>query len=114
MQKRTATSKRSFGQDLEDFVKFAKRLGAIDAKAVDSKNIVVKDWVKLKCQYGCGRFGKSLTCPPYSPTPEKMRQILANYSNAIVIRLPNESMAAHDLIAKLERHIFLSGYHATF
>ncbi|MGD0450477.1 MAG: DUF2284 domain-containing protein [Candidatus Bathyarchaeia archaeon] len=114
MQKKTATAKRSFEQDMEGFIKVAKRLGVLDAKAVDTKNIVVKDWVRLKCQYGCGGFGKSLTCPPYSPTPEKMRQILASYSNAILMKLPDESVATHDLVAKLERHIFLAGYHSAF
>ena len=30
------------------------------------------------------------------------------------MRVPDESAAAHDIIAKLERRVFLSGYHSAF
>jgi predicted metal-binding protein len=114
MKKSTEDNKGIFAQSLNDLVSVALSMGALDAKLVDVKDIVVRDWVRLKCQYGCGGFGKSLTCPPYSPSPEHMRQILSGYSSAILMRLPDESMATHDMIAKLERHIFLAGYYAAF
>jgi predicted metal-binding protein len=89
-------------------------MGALEAKEIDPKSIVVENWVRLKCRYGCGNYGKSLTCPPYSPTPEETKETLKEYSHAILMRLPDESMATHDMVAKLERHIFLDGYDSAF
>jgi predicted metal-binding protein len=108
------TSMKRMDKDLKQFARLAVEMGAVDAKAIDAKSIVVKDWVRLKCQYGCGNYGKSLTCPPYSPTPEQTKKTLKGYSHAILMMVPDESMATHDIIAKLERHAFLSGYHSAF
>jgi len=101
-------------QNLADLVDLALEKGALDAKIVDSKDIVVADWVRLKCQYGCGAYGKTLNCPPFSPTPEKMRQILSSYNRAILLRIPDESKATQEMIANLERSIFLKGYYRAF
>jgi predicted metal-binding protein len=114
MKKATETNQKIPNQNLSNLVNLALTMGALDAKLVDTKDIVVRDWVRLKCQYGCGAFGRSLTCPPYSPSPEQMRHILSSYSAAILLRLPDESMASHDLIAKLERSLFLEGYYSAF
>jgi predicted metal-binding protein len=111
---KAVTSRKHLDRDLKQFAELAVRMGAVDAKAIDPKSIVVKDWVRLKCQYGCGNYGKSLTCPPYSPTPEQTRKTLKDYSRAILMRVPDESTTSHDMIAKLERHVFLSGYHSAF
>jgi len=105
---------KHLNEDLKRFVALALEMGALEAKEIDPKSVVVRDWVRLKCQYGCGNYGRSLTCPPYSPTPEKTRQVLSGYSHAILMRLPDESTATHDMVAKLERHVFLNGYHSAF
>jgi predicted metal-binding protein len=107
-------SKTKPAGSLSNLVSLALSMGVLDAKLIDAKDIVVRDWVRLKCQYGCGRFGKSLTCPPYSPSPEQMKHVLSGYSTAILMRLPDESMATHDMIAKLERSAFLEGYYRAF
>lgn len=107
-------SRKRLDDNLKQFAELAVRMGAVDAKAIDPKSIVVKDWVRLKCQYGCANYAKSLTCPPYSPTPEQTRKALKDYSHAILMRVPDESTATHNMIAKLERHVFLSGYHSAF
>ena len=107
-------SKESLVRDLESLARFALEMGAVQARTIDPRSIVVRDWVRLKCQYGCGRFGRCLTCPPYSPTPERTRRILSGYSKAILIQVKDESIAAHDLVVKLERHAFLSGYYSAF
>jgi predicted metal-binding protein len=111
---RVLMSSKRLNEDAEDFVELAVRMGAVEAKAVDPKSIVVRDWVRLKCQYGCGNYGKSLTCPPFSPTPEQTRKALKGYSSAILMKVRDESISTHDMIAKLERHVFLSGYHSAF
>ena len=114
MKKATETNRRIPDQNLGSQVNLALKMGALDAKLINAKNIVVADWVRLKCQYGCGAYGKSLTCPPYSPTPQQMRQILSAYSTAILMRVADETTATQDMIANLERSIFLSGYYRAF
>jgi predicted metal-binding protein len=111
---RVLMSSKRLDEDLKQIAELAVQMGAVDAKPIDPKNIVVKDWVRLKCQYGCGNYGKSLTCPPFSPTPEQTRKVLKCYSRAILMKLSDESIETHDMIAKLERHVFLSGYHSAF
>ena len=112
MQRRDAISEEQFEKDLKHFTELALRMGAVEAKVIDAKNVITEDWVRLKCQYGCGNYGKALTCPPYSPTPQQTRQALKGYSHAILMTLPDESIMAHDIVAKLERHAFLEGYYS--
>jgi predicted metal-binding protein len=100
-------------EDLKRLCSIALELGAEEAKIIKAEDVVVADWVRLKCQYGCDGYGKSLTCPPYSPTPEQTRKILSCYKYAILVRFPPDS-DIHRAMAKLEREAFLSGYYSAF
>ncbi len=99
---------------LEDLCARALRLGASEAKAIRARDVYVRHWVRLKCQYGCGGFGERLTCPPYSPTPEEMRKVIDEYSSAILLRFRPDSARTHEVVAKLEKEAFLSGYYSAF
>jgi predicted metal-binding protein len=57
--------------------KQAFELGAEDAKIISVKKIVIEDSVVFKCQLGCEKYGKTLACPPYAPTPEEFRKIVS-------------------------------------
>ena len=65
--------------------KMAFRDGACVIIPIDPNDVVVGNWVRLKCQYGCPSYGKKLSCPPYSPTPEDTRKVLEEYSKAYLI-----------------------------
>lgn len=97
----------------EELCKRAVELGAEEAKLVKAEDVKVAEWVRLKCQYGCSGYGKRLTCPPYSPTPEQTRRILAEYKYAILARFTPKA-DVHQVMAKLEREAFLAGYYAAF
>ena len=91
--------------------------------------IVTAHWIRLKCQYGCKNYGRRLTCPPYTPTPEEMRKVLDEYVRAYLIKYegflgfdsypPKDlkvammklSLHVCDAVYDMERHAFLSGYH---
>lgn len=92
----------------------AVRFGAAEAKPIRPRNAFVRNWVRLKCQFGCGGYGKSRTCPPYSPTPDQMRKVLSEYSEAILMRFEPPEDNSHKVMAKLEREAFLSGHYAAF
>ncbi|RLE99338.1 MAG: hypothetical protein DRJ57_02465 [Thermoprotei archaeon] len=86
------------------------------------KEVVVRDWVRLKCKYGCGSYGKRLTCPPYSPTPEEMRRVLKEYEVGLLVKFgpsvieggAREGVNVHEVMFKLERAAFLRGYYPAF
>jgi len=107
-----AISEAKFEDDLKNFAKLAVEMGAVEAEVIDAKNVIVGDWVRLKCQFGCGNYGKGLTCPPYSPTPEQTKRVLNSYSRAILMKLPSESTVSRDMVANLERRVFLAGYYS--
>jgi predicted metal-binding protein len=50
MQGRDVVRDEQFEKDLKNFAKLAIRMGAVDAKVIDAKNVIVQDWVRLKCQ----------------------------------------------------------------
>ena len=57
--------------------------GAADAKKLDPHEVKTAEWVRLKCQFGCGGYGSCLTCPPNSPTPAQTRRLLTETADAV-------------------------------
>jgi len=106
-------------EDLKRLCRLGVKFGASEAKPIKAEDVVVSDWVRLKCQYGCDGYGKSLTCPPYSPTPEQFRNVLKGYERAILLKFSPKGHEGdwkdpHDVVVKLEREAFLSDYHSAF
>jgi predicted metal-binding protein len=108
--------------ELDNYPEKAKSLGVSRAEIIDTNNVVVGNWVRLKCQYGCGGYGLCLTCPPYSPTPEYTGRTIGEYSTGILIQVENVTFISRpktgprmsNIVADLEREIFLDGYHKAF
>jgi len=67
--------------------KEALKLGCTEAKVIPADQIVVEDRVRLRCMIGCPTYGKNLRCPPYTPSVDSFRNILNDYSVAMVIRI---------------------------
>jgi predicted metal-binding protein len=91
----------------------ALKLGAVEAKQIPAGSVVTACWVRLKCQYGCGGYGQSLTCPPHSPRPEETAALLKEYRRAVLIH-GKVHVDVTRVAVKLERHAFLDGYHKAF
>ena len=89
--------------------KLATASGMIDPKLIRVKDIVLGEWVRWKCKYGCPDYGMWLTCPPYSPTPTETRALLKEYKRALLFRMKPDKGKLKSL-AKLERAIFLEGH----
>ncbi|WP_066628869.1 DUF2284 domain-containing protein [Labilibacter marinus] len=100
-----------------------KDQGFIDYKWINTKDIEVAHWVRVKCQFGCSDFGLG-TCPPNTPDVEDCRKFFNEYKKAIVIRLnkkadrnnyPSDwSKEMTNNLLKLEREIFLANYPKVF
>lgn len=97
-------------------------LGADEATIIDPKNVVVAEWVRMKCQYGCGYYGKRHTCPPFAPAPEATRRLLSDYSKAVLLRIQlvgeeqylAKSAEIREIVSELERQVFIAGYPKAF
>ena len=110
-------------QPLKEYVRKAKVLGISQARSIKTETVVVGNWVRLKCQYGCGGHGACLTCPPYSPSPEYMKQTLSEYSRGLLLQLRDEDTGRkpagaasrlRKVALDLERDLFLDGYYKAF
>jgi len=109
-------AKKSASANLGHWVDAAVRLGAAEAKMISPGSVVTAPWVRLKCQFGCGGYGRRLTCPPYSPTPEQTRAVLDCYRVAVLVHCPGGGKwkSIKRIVVALEREIFLAGHYQAF
>jgi len=84
-------------------------------------DIVVAQWVRFKCQFGCNDYGKSGSCPPAVPSVEECRKMIYEYENAIILHFILQQQQTRDEkhklmseLLELEREIFLTGNYKTF
>jgi predicted metal-binding protein len=120
----------TMNKDLESLLSELKAVHE-DLRLIPTEMIVVSDWVRLKCRYGCENYGNHLGCPPFSPAPSETRAVLSAYRNAILVRFEakpdpkvSSKRASHALsnsvarmqktVADLERTAFLAGYYKAF
>jgi predicted metal-binding protein len=99
----------------------ALQAGALEAKIIPVGKVVAAEWVRLKCQFGCSGFGKRLCCPPRTPTPEQMRQVLSDYQRALIYSYtctPDDyvprRLRMQQLVPRIERAAFLDGHYKAF
>jgi predicted metal-binding protein len=76
-------------------------LGAIDSKIIRVNKIVIEDRVVLKCKLGCEKYGKTLACPPYAPSPEEFRKIISEYHYALFMKFKSQAEGDAELIKYL-------------
>ncbi len=103
---------KSRAAENREFARKATRLGALEAKVISPAEVETGAWVRWKCQFGCGGYGSSLMCPPYTFTPDQTRQMLDGYKRAILFEAPDTE--ATRIAAALERELFLAGHYRAF
>jgi len=95
-----------YQQDLKEF------------KWIDPKTVVVAQWVRVKCLFGCSDYGLG-ACPPNTPSVEECERFFKEYRSGLIIKLkavadkdnyPSDwSREMTRQLLALEREIFLSG-----
>ena len=89
-----------------DFLRtLALEMGAADAKIMPADKVVVEDRIVLKCKVGCSNYGKTLACPPYTPTPEEFRKIVKDYSYTLFIKFESKATADRELAKHLSKPV---------
>ena len=81
-----------------DFLKKqALELGAVAAKLIPVGKIAIEDRIVFKCRLGCEKYGKTLACPPYAPSPEDFRKIVREYHYALFMKFKSRAEADAEL-----------------
>ena len=95
--------------------------GFDDFKWIDAHDIVVSEWVRFRCMFGCPNYGKSGTCPPQVPAVEECRRMFSEFGSAVVFHFEKSFEKPEDRkgwsktiflrLLEVERAVFLSGYY---
>ncbi len=113
---------------LELLLEQGRRYGIEEILPIATRDIAVARWVRLKCKYGCRKYGTSWCCAPETPGPDETRAILAEYSRALLLRAAvwndhfyrennrkrRVQVSVWKGVVALERLLFLRGYYKAF
>lgn len=101
-----------------------ERHRAADFRWMEPHKIVVAQWVRMKCMFGCGEYGRNATCPPNVPAVPDCRRFFDEYGSGVVfhfekrVKRPEDRHAwtkeVNQELSKLERDVFLLGYPKVF
>jgi len=92
----------------------AVKLGATFPKLISTKNIVIEPWVQLKCRFGCSKFGKYKTCPPYTPTYKETQELMDCYESAILIEGQPPAKQFEEMLLHIEHKANFAGFYKAF
>lgn len=121
--------------EIDRLTELAEERGA-KVRPISADMIVVSDWVRYKCRYGCKGYAKHFSCPPYAPTPDETRKMLMDYETALLLRfdgipgieefstddIPEDFhpwykdmiLWIHDTVHFIEKRAFYDGFYKAF
>lgn len=101
-----------------------RKHGFSDYRWLDPKKIVVAQWTRMKCMFGCWDYGKIATCPPNVPSVAECERFFREYRRSVVFHFSKKVAKPEDRFAwtrrlglkllELEREVFLSGHEKAF
>ena len=102
---------------------FAKH-GFTDYRWLDPAEVVVAEWVRMKCMYGCREYGRNAACPPNAPPVDACARFFREYRRAAVFHFAKTVERPEDRhpwsrklsleLLKLEHEVFKAGYVKAF
>jgi predicted metal-binding protein len=102
---------------------FAER-GFPDFRWIDPAEIVVAEWVRMKCRFGCREYGRNAACPPNTPPVDECARFFREYKRAAVFHFAKTVDRPEDRhawtrklnleLVRLEHELFKSGYFKVF
>ena len=98
--------------------------GYADYRWIDPQKIVVAQWVRMKCLFGCGEYGHGACCPPNTPSVAECERFFKEYTHALILHFAGRMDQPEDRhawsakinarLSKLERAVFLAGHERVF
>ena len=98
---------------MEELLQRSFELGVEKAKIIETSSIVVREWVRWKCLYGCPFLGKDAYHPPLAPDAESTRKMLSEYTKAILLNGPTAKVLT-EAAGRLEGEAYQKGYYKAF
>jgi predicted metal-binding protein len=98
--------------------------GLSDFKWTTGLNVVIAQWVRFKCIYGCDSYAKFANCPPNTPSIEESIKFFREYNTIAVFHF--EQIVKHEgsfsewtkeislKLLEIEKKVFLAGYTKAF
>ncbi len=94
--RKTTHAKENGRKELE---KMFKKHGYDDFEWINPKNIVVAQWARMKCIFGCKNYGKCGTCPPNTPSVAECREFVRGYKTCAVFHFTKKVKRPEDRFA---------------
>jgi len=99
----------------------AQDQGIEDFQWIDPQRVVIGQWVREKCLYGCPRYGLKACCPPEVPSIADCRNLFQEFQAGVLFHLTKQfedpglrSGWAREVNKKalaFERQVFLAGFY---
>lgn len=90
-----------------------RRLGFRTVCPVPVEAVHVSGWADLRCRFGCELYGKP-HCPPNSPSPQKTREVLKDYTRAFLLEGEPPTRTFQQRVLQAEREAFREGFYKSF
>lgn len=95
---------------------------------INTSQIIVAQWVRLKCRYGCDHYNTNWRCIPATVTVKEAREILREYKSALLLcgeadhphfyqdnsKKRRRQVQFWKGTVATERELFLLGHHKAF
>lgn len=111
-------------EDRKTLESLFEKYGLDDFRWIGPEDIVVSQWVRMKCLFGCMDFGRRATCPPNVPSLPECERLFSEYKEIALfhfegrVERPEDrhewTRGINERLLDLEREVFLSGHHMAF
>jgi len=89
--------KKVLPKRFSEFIEVALRAGATAARIIPSKQVVIDERVRLKCEVPkCAGYGQYLTCPPYVMSVEAFSKIRSSYKWGLLVQVEAKDIDSTD------------------
>ena len=98
--------------------------GFTDYRWIDPAEIVVAQWVRMKCVFGCDSYGRNASCPPNTPSIADCRIFFQEYRLGTIFHFTQNFSEPEDCTAwsrdvnktlvELEHKVSIAGYPKAF
>lgn len=98
--------------------------GCREFRWIDPAEIVVAQWVRMRCTFNCDSYGRNAACPPNTPPIAECSEFFKEYRLGTVFRFASTSSDLDERHAwtrkvnlellALEREVLLAGCHKAF
>ncbi len=101
-----------------------KKHGYEDYRWTRGADVIVRQWVRFKCMFGCSTYGIKGACPPETPSVAECREFFGEYEHILVIHIPKRldqpeerrewGRKVNQDLLEVEKAVFLAGCQKAF